>query len=84
MIRLGKVSQPKTTTTKIGLYTIGIAVFGGSFLASIIDANKYSNYDLWEFRLFLAGSAVIYYSLVFLNRNLQEENVRPKNLKKTS
>lgn len=82
---MDKVSQPKTTTTKIGLYTIGIAVFGGSFLASIIDANKYSNYDLWEFRLFLAGSAVIYYSLVFFfNRNSQEENVSPNNLKKTS
>lgn len=48
------------------LYIIGIVIFGGMFLTSIIDADYYSKDNtLLEYRLFIFGTTVIYYLVVY-------------------
>lgn len=85
---MGKYNQQKIVTTKIGLYVMGIAIFGGTFLASIVDASKYSNYELWEFRFFIVGSAAIYCLIIFLyNRRSSNRSAvsnHKKNFRKSS
>ncbi|QOY36906.1 hypothetical protein AWH56_004455 [Anaerobacillus isosaccharinicus] len=55
--------------TQKALNLIGIIVFGGWFLTSLIEASnnsiKYSTYTIWEFRFFIISCAVIYYLLVY-------------------
>lgn len=51
--------------TKKALNLIGAIVFGGWFLTSIIDADKYSTYTLWEFRFFIIGCTVVYFLVVY-------------------
>ncbi|MED1602779.1 hypothetical protein [Alkalihalophilus marmarensis] len=62
--------RSEAVETKKLLYIFGVIVFGGMLLNSIIDAGIYLEYysveKLWEYRLFIAGGAVVYYGAVFL------------------
>lgn len=45
-------------------FIIGLVVFGGMFLTSVIDGEYYAGKgQLLEYRLFILGSAFIYYVL---------------------
>ncbi|WP_216827542.1 hypothetical protein [Alkalihalobacterium elongatum] len=73
---MGEIKYAKPMKVKKLLYLIGIFIFGGMLLASIIDANlyveKYSRAKLWEFRFFTVGSAIFYYLMVFiLNKEIE-------------
>ncbi|MDE5413364.1 hypothetical protein [Alkalihalobacterium chitinilyticum] len=67
---MGELNYKQPMSTKKLMYMIGLFIFGGMLLASIIDSSlyleKYSAAKLWEFRLFTIGSAAVYYGLVFL------------------
>lgn len=70
---MGNASVPKAVNMKKLMYLIGMMIFGGMFLTSIIDANFYVEYysseKLWQYRIFIGVSALIYFGLVFvLNR----------------
>lgn len=51
---------------------IGLMIFGGMFLTSVIDAQYYSEKNqLKEYRLFILGATIIYYSYVNLFNKLR-------------
>ncbi|WP_026674792.1 hypothetical protein [Alkalihalobacterium bogoriense] len=64
------MNQEVRVQTKPFLYVIGLFIFGGMALTSMIDASfyieKYSVEKLWHYRIFIMCSAVVYYSLVIL------------------
>ncbi|MFN7253423.1 MAG: hypothetical protein ACK4M9_22020 [Anaerobacillus sp.] len=55
--------------TKKVSYLIGLLIFGGWFITSLIEAANekinYSTYTVWEFRFFIIGCAAIYYLVIY-------------------
>lgn len=53
-------------SSKKVFFIIGLVVFGGMFLTSVIDGEYYAGKgQLLEYRLFILGSAFIYYVFVY-------------------
>lgn len=48
------------------VYFIGLVIFGGLFLDSLLNAGKYTDEALLQYRIFVLVAAVIFYAIVYL------------------